>query len=616
MIDLKDARLRWHPIAASTDLPPRHVFHGQMLGRELALWRADDGHVNVWENRCLHRGVRLSIGVNDGTELVCQYHGWRYANRTAGCTYIPAHPADAPARTVCNNTYPVIEKYGLVWSGETPANPLVQHEVLGNRHTTALRVVVVNAPVERIVLPLINRYTTAHPDRQSTPFKRYGADTPDPFMLILRSCNDTTITTTPDVNIVFFFQPMDAGRTAIRGLLCGVNEYTTSSATLTGLLKQHNFMLCRLRDSIESETRHLPAPKPWTPVIPNVSETIAFMPARAESSQQATHTVYVSAIESLTPDVKLFTLQRTAADMGLDHSLDHSEHQQNTLPAAQPGAHIDVHLPGDHVRQYSLINGPGQTDHYAIAVKQLDNSTGGSHALHHRIKLNDLLTVSPPRNNFSLRRDALKTHLLAGGIGLTPLLSMARALAHAQLPFALHHFVACESDKLFERELLAMQGNVHWHVGQSIEQAQHKLNDLLSKPEEHHHVYICGPGAMLGYAREVAANHNWPDTHVHFEYFNNSQTVDDSSAFRVELARSGLSIDVPAGQTLLSALREHNVGVASSCEQGACGTCRVNVIEGTPLHQDVYLSDSEKARGHCLMSCVSRAQSERLVLDL
>ena len=97
----------------SDDLPFRHVYQGQLLGRELAVWRADDGNVNVWENRCLHRGVRLSIGVNEGGELKCQYHGWRYANRSAGCTYIPAHPADAPARRIENRTYPVREAFGL-----------------------------------------------------------------------------------------------------------------------------------------------------------------------------------------------------------------------------------------------------------------------------------------------------------------------------------------------------------------------------------------------------------------------------------------------------------------------------------------------------------------------
>ena len=101
---------QWHPIAAAADLPFRHVFHGQLLGREFAVWRADDGYVNVWENRCLHRGVRLSIGINDGRELKCQFHGWRYSNRTAGCTYIPAHPADSPARTITNRTYRAVER--------------------------------------------------------------------------------------------------------------------------------------------------------------------------------------------------------------------------------------------------------------------------------------------------------------------------------------------------------------------------------------------------------------------------------------------------------------------------------------------------------------------------
>ena len=122
---LSDVQRRtFQPVASSADLVPRHVFAGRLWGQELALWRADDGHVNAWENRCLHRGVRLTIGVNLGHELMCQYHGWRYANRTASCTYIPAHPADAPARTICNRTYPVLERGGLVWAAlDAAADP-------------------------------------------------------------------------------------------------------------------------------------------------------------------------------------------------------------------------------------------------------------------------------------------------------------------------------------------------------------------------------------------------------------------------------------------------------------------------------------------------------------
>ena len=147
---------RWHPIAASSDLVSRHVFHGQLLGREFAVWRADDGFVNVWENRCLHRGVRLSIGINDGRELKCQYHGWRYANRTAGCTYIPAHPADAPARTITNRTFAAVERYGMVWSAEAPEGEVPSIAGIGEGEQLVLRPIPLDAPVMRTVFPVLN----------------------------------------------------------------------------------------------------------------------------------------------------------------------------------------------------------------------------------------------------------------------------------------------------------------------------------------------------------------------------------------------------------------------------------------------------------------------------
>ncbi|HTV29750.1 MAG TPA: Rieske (2Fe-2S) protein, partial [Xanthobacteraceae bacterium] len=142
---------RWHPIAAAHDLPYRHVFHGQLLGRELAVWRADDGFVNIWENRCLHRGVRLSIGTNDGRELKCRYHGWRYSNRSAGCTYIPAHPADAPARTIAIKAYPVAERYGFVWSCLDPLAEMPAIAALEQKDLLLLRSIPVNAAVERVI---------------------------------------------------------------------------------------------------------------------------------------------------------------------------------------------------------------------------------------------------------------------------------------------------------------------------------------------------------------------------------------------------------------------------------------------------------------------------------
>jgi len=148
--NLAEAMTQWHPVATEHDLAPRTLFRGQLLGHEIVVWRADDGFVNVWENRCLHRGVRLSIGTNNGAELVCRYHAWRYANRSAGCTYIPAHPADSPARTITNRTFPTVQRYGLVWTGEDPQGEVPEIAML-DHETLGLRNLAVNAPASVVL---------------------------------------------------------------------------------------------------------------------------------------------------------------------------------------------------------------------------------------------------------------------------------------------------------------------------------------------------------------------------------------------------------------------------------------------------------------------------------
>lgn len=586
MFDIDAARYRWHPIAASDDLAHRHVFHAQILGRELALWRADDDHVNAWENRCLHRGVRLSIGINDGTELVCQYHGWRYANRTAGCTYIPAHPADAPARTICNNTYPCAEHLGLVWTCESAQTPLPTLDSLDTQQLTPLRAIAVDGSLKYVAETLLIYINT------SLDF--YSCEQQDEFTLIAKSQQADT----PDV--IFFLQPQAESCTIIRGIFCAIDNSNTESDALLAQLKRFSQWMNQYRDEVESSA-HADTPAPaWIPIIPVVSEANATLPALNGSARGATLRVRLAHISALANDIRGFRFE----------SID------TTLPAPQPGSHIDVHLPNGLIRQYSLINGPGQTDHYAIAVKQLKDSTGGSLALHTSLKIGDVLACSIPRNNFTLRRDAELTVLVAGGIGITPLLSMARALHHSQLPFVLHYFVATEQDIIYKQELDSMSGAIHFHTALSIEQTTQTLEGILKTAVENHHLYICGPAPMISSAQTIATLNHWPDGNVHFEYFKNTQTIDASSSFTVELAKSGLTLSVPAGESLLSVLRENNVAVASSCEQGACGTCRVAVIDGEPDHQDVYLSDSEKREGAYMMSCVSRAKSDKLILDL
>jgi len=249
-------------------------------------------------------------------------------------------------------------------------------------------------------------------------------------------------------------------------------------------------------------------------------------------------------------------------------------------------------------------------------VKRDPNSRGGSASLHDEIEVGDVLQISEPRNGFPLRRNIPKTLLVAGGIGVTPLVAMAHALDAMELDFELHCFVASEGDMAFRDEVAAFGERFIPHVGMDPDATSSHLANLLANPNNATQVYACGPPPMLDTLRTVAADAGWPSDAVRFEYFKNTNDIDDSSSFTVELARSALTVEVSEGQSILEVLREHDVAIPSSCEQGACGTCAATVIEGDPLHQDVYLTPSERDAALTILTCVSRATSDRLVLDL
>src|SRR5690606_16910081 len=250
------------------------------------------------------------------------------------------------------------------------------------------------------------------------------------------------------------------------------------------------------------------------------------------------------------------------------------------LPTFQPGAHIDVHLPNGLIRQYSITNGPGELLSYVIGVKREEVSKGGSHALADTVREGDLLTISEPRNNFPLRRDATRTVLVAAGIGITPILSMARFLDKSDLPYELHYFVRDADAAAFRDRLGALRGKVTVYDALARDAIRQTIGEALGPWSFAQHVYICGPGSMLEMVRTLAADLDWPDEAVHFEYFKNDRVIDDSSSFEIELARSAMTLQVPAGKTILEVMREAGVTVLSSCEQGACGTCLTTVIEG------------------------------------
>ncbi|MGH6931845.1 MAG: PDR/VanB family oxidoreductase [Dongiaceae bacterium] len=287
-----------------------------------------------------------------------------------------------------------------------------------------------------------------------------------------------------------------------------------------------------------------------------------------------------------------------------------------SLPMASAGAHVEVHVPGGHFRHYSLINAPGEIDAYIIGVKLELNSRGGSRAVHELLKEGDEITISTPRNNFALV-PADHSLLLAGGIGVTPLVAMARQLHASAASFALHYF-ARSAEHIAFRDILDRLGDrVSYHPGLDGAATGAELERLLRDPKPRNHAYICGPGPMMDAALTTAKRLGWPSSSLHVEYFTvEIDKLLPNRPFQVRLARGNRTFEVPANKSMLEAIRDNGVDLESSCEQGICGTCFTKVLEGTPDHRDVFLTDEERAGGTCVMPCISRAKSDLLVLDL
>lgn len=288
------------------------------------------------------------------------------------------------------------------------------------------------------------------------------------------------------------------------------------------------------------------------------------------------------------------------------------------LPAFEPGAHIDVHLDGGIVRQYSLCPPPESAGRYQIGVLREPASRGGSAAMH-SLQPGKRLRISPPRNHFPLVRDARRSLLFAGGIGITPLLAMAEQLAAQRRDFVLHYCVRSRARMAFaERiggELLAANARCHFDAGAPSERLN--LDSAIGPPDTGTHLYVCGPPGFMGWVLAGARALGWPEAQLHKEYFAApAQAGLPESAFELRLARSGRSLDVPVGRRVIDVLAEHGIEVPVSCEQGVCGTCLTRVVDGTPDHRDTFLTDEERARNDCFTPCCSRSRSPRLVLDL
>ncbi|MET4387897.1 ferredoxin-NADP reductase [Bradyrhizobium sp. F1.4.3] len=306
----------------------------------------------------------------------------------------------------------------------------------------------------------------------------------------------------------------------------------------------------------------------------------------------------VTGVEQAGAGIKLFTL---------------ADPDQWELPPFKPGAHIDLHLPNGLVRTYSVCNEPADNTRYVIAVKREADGRGGSRALHDEVGIGDVIGVSLPRGGLAPGADIARHVFVAGGIGVTPFLSMVRHLARTEAAdFTLHLIVRQEMPLAADLAPLIEAGRVVVH--RTSRAGRPDLALLVGEPVPETLVACCGPESMIDDFERVTAA--WPAANVHVERFVAPPPVIDPDAkpFTLSLARSGTQIEVRAGQTMLAALQEGGIDISTSCCGGICGACKVGWLEGKPAHRDRILSPYERER--YLMVCVAGSDSERLVLDL
>jgi vanillate monooxygenase ferredoxin subunit len=289
------------------------------------------------------------------------------------------------------------------------------------------------------------------------------------------------------------------------------------------------------------------------------------------------------------------------------------------LPAFAAGSHVDVHLPGGITRQYSLCNNPQETHRYLIAVLFDAASRGGSRAMHEQVAVGQLLQISVPKNHFTLAHEAGRSLLLAGGIGVTPILCMAERLAGIGAEFEMHYCTRSVERTAFKDRIagsgFASKVKFHFDDGDAAQKLD--MNRLLAEPQDDLHLYVCGPKGFMDAVLKTARTAGWPESQLHFEFFGAEVAKSDSDAgFDVKLASSGRIVRVAKDKTVVKALADAGVEILTSCEQGVCGTCLTRVLEGVPDHKDSYLTLEEQAANDQFLPCCSRAKTASLVLDL
>lgn len=286
------------------------------------------------------------------------------------------------------------------------------------------------------------------------------------------------------------------------------------------------------------------------------------------------------------------------------------------LPSFDAGSHIDVTVSDNLIRQYSLITPETPENTYKIAVLRDAASRGGSIKMHDDVSIGQSLFISAPRNLFPLDLSSKRILLFAGGIGITPIMSMAVTLYKENIDFQLHYYTRSKEETAFYEQLI--QSELSSHVFFHFDGEEKAAQKIIGSADDGCHLYTCGPSGFMDYVFDCAKSNGWSDEHLHKENFKAEPKSDDAQdkPFKLILSRSGIEVNVETDQSALDALEDAGIDIDVSCEMGVCGTCITAVLEGVPDHRDSVLSTSDKAKNNAFTPCCSRAKSDTLIVDL
>ncbi|MBR9862914.1 MAG: cytochrome P450 [Rhodobacteraceae bacterium] len=306
----------------------------------------------------------------------------------------------------------------------------------------------------------------------------------------------------------------------------------------------------------------------------------------------------------------------TRIDMATDIiGLDLTSADGAALPRYDAGAHVDVYVKSGLIRQYSLTGDPADSSKYRLGILLDPKSRGGSAAIHAGFEQGQRIRIGRPRNNFPVQSDAAHTILFAGGIGITPMLSMAYALEAAGASWEMHYCGRTADRLAFTQELARFGDKVQVHVDTGPKEQQLDISAVLEEAAKDRHLYVCGPNGFMDFIVTSAQTAGWAEDCIHLERFG-AEVNTDGAPFTVVAQKSGRSFDVQPGETIAQKLEENGIHVLVSCQSGVCGTCLKRVVSGMPDHRDLVQTELEKAANTQITVCCSRSKTKRLVLDV